>query len=62
MANKIFNYPSIDNDIVVNKKELKKAILSSENNRKTIKIAILGGSTTAEIKNILELYLLDSGI
>ena len=24
MANKIFNYPSIDNDIVVNKKELKK--------------------------------------
>lgn len=62
MGNKILNYPSIDNDIVVNKKELKKAILSSENNRKTIKIAILGGSTTAEIKNILELYLLDSGI
>lgn len=59
MANKILNYPHIDNDIVVNKKELKKVILSRECDRKTIKIAILGGSTTAEIKNILELYLLD---
>jgi FkbH-like protein len=62
MADKILNYPSIDNDIVVNKKELKNDILSRECDRKKIKIAILGGSTTAEIKNIIELYLLDNGI
>jgi len=62
MANRILHYPNIDNDIVVNKKELKKELLSRECDRKIIKIAILGGSTTAEIKNILELYLLDSGI
>lgn len=55
------DYPYDTNDILRNKKKIKKELL----NKKDLinkNIAILGGSTTSEIKNILELYLLDYGI
>lgn len=55
-----FLFP-LDNDIVRKKKLIKKNLLLRDNFIEK-NIAILGGSTTSEIKDILELFLLDSGI
>ncbi len=56
-------YP-FDADFILKKKiKLKKQLLADETKKFIEKrIAILGGSTTSEIKNILELFLLDIGI
>jgi FkbH-like protein len=56
-------YP-FDADFILKKKiKLKKQLLADETKKFIEKrIAILGGSTTSEIKNILELFLLDLGI
>lgn len=56
-------YP-FDADFILKKKiKLKKQLLADESKKFIEKrIAILGGSTTSEIKNILELFLLDLGI
>ncbi len=57
----MLKYPVINNLILRKNKLLKKELL--KNNHLIEKnIAILGGSTTSEIKNILELFLLDNGI
>lgn len=57
----IFNYPFKSEEILKNKRHIKKELLEKENLLEK-KIAILGGSTTSEIKNILELFLLNYGI
>ena len=59
----IFNYP-YENDFLLRKqKSLKRELLARSNVSYTpIRIAILGGSTVDDIKNILELFLLSSGI
>ncbi len=59
----VFNYP-YDNDLIIRKrKALRRELLARENVRYLDKrIAILGGSTTSEIKNLLELFLLQAGI
>ena len=54
-------YPLDINKILRKKKSIKKELLDKKNLEEK-NIAILGGSTTSEIKNILELFLLDSGI
>lgn len=52
----------LDNEIILRKKKaIKKQLLGVEHKIEK-NIAILGGSTTAEIKNILELFLLKKGI
>ena len=52
----------LDNEIILRKKKaIKKQLLGVEHKFEK-NIAILGGSTTAEIKNILELFLLKKGI
>ena len=56
-----FQYPLDIKNILRKKNSLKKDLLQN-NNLIEKNIAILGGSTTSEIKNILELFLLDSGI
>ena len=55
------HFPLDVNYILRKKKYIKKELLD---NRVLIKknIAILGGSTTSEVKNILELFLLKNGI
>ena len=60
---KIFTYP-YDNDLLMRKqKSIRRALLERENVSYTKKrVAILGGSTTDDIKNILELFLLEAGI
>ncbi len=44
------------------KRSIKKALLSDGSERIEKKIAILGGSTTGDIADMLEIFLLDSGI
>ena len=55
------NYP-LDIDIILRKKKYIKKELLKKDNFILKNIAILGGSTTSEIKNILELFLLFNGI
>jgi len=54
-------YPLDTNLILRKKKSIKKELLLKDNFIEK-NIAILGGSTTSEIKNILELFLLNNGI
>ena len=55
-------YP-FDNDYILKKKKsIRRDLLNSDVQFNDKKIAILGGSTTAEIKNVLELFLLNYGI
>ena len=55
-------YPFDSALILKNKKKLKRLLLSDGSTRLKKKIAVLGGSTTADIITILELFLLDNGI
>ena len=57
----ILDYP-FDHDIVTRKKKSLKKELLQGSNFIDKKIAILGGSTTSEVKDILELFLLKEGI
>ncbi|MGJ0354511.1 HAD-IIIC family phosphatase [Aliarcobacter cryaerophilus] len=52
----------LENDHILRKKKSIKKELLKKDNFIDKNIAILGGSTTSEIKNILELFLLDNGI
>ncbi len=55
-------YPFDSQLILRTKKKLRRELLAQPGKRIQKRIAILGGSTTAEIRNILELFLLDAGI
>tara|TARA_B100000315_G_scaffold8378_1_gene8328 strand:- start:3103 stop:4902 length:1800 start_codon:yes stop_codon:yes gene_type:complete len=65
MSNKsieeVLNYPFNVGIIFKKKKEIKRVLLQQADLIDK-RVAILGGSTTAEIKNILELFLLKEGI
>lgn len=56
------NYPFDSQLILRTKKKIRRELLASDTARIQKKIAVLGGSTTAEITGILELFLLDEGI
>lgn len=56
------SYPFQNSEIIANKRKLKKKLLAESRDYLKKKIAILGGSTTSEIKSILELFLLNEGI
>src|SRR5215469_3916475 len=53
--------PLSDFDVLRNGRTLKRELLKQENLRE-IRLAILGGSTTVEIRKALELFLLAHGI
>ena len=58
----LLTYP-FDNALILKKKRaIKKELLADGTKRIKKKIAVLGGSTTNEIVNILELFLLNYGI
>ena len=57
----MLNYP-LDSSLILRKKHSIKKTLLLKEHLIPKNIAILGGSTTSEIKNILELFLLDIGI
>lgn len=49
-------------EILKKKRAIKKQLLERASNNTSIKVAILGGSTTKEIRNIMELFLLNYGL
>ena len=55
-------YPFDSQLILRTKKKIRRELLASDIKRMQKKIAVLGGSTTAAITEILELFLLDQGI
>jgi len=55
-------YPFDPNYILENKRKIKKALLENSDGFVEKKIAILGGYTTAAVKQIMELFLLNNGI
>lgn len=59
---KCLKYPFDSEYILRKKKSIKRELLSEEKSYVEKNIAILGGSTTNEIKTILELFLLNYGI
>ena len=60
---KIFTYPCDDEFFLRKQKSLRRELLARENfSYVEKKIAILGGSTVDDIKNILEIFLLHAGI
>lgn len=59
---KELEYPFDSSFILKKKKSLRRALLSDGSGRIQKKIAVLGGSTTHDIKDILELFLLNYGI
>lgn len=59
---KELEYPFDENYILGKKKRIKRELLESGIPFIEKRIAILGGSTTGEIKNIMELFLLNHGI
>ena len=59
---KELQYPFDADYILQNKKKLKRLLLDNQQGMIKKKIAILGGSTTSNIKQILELFLLDNKI
>ncbi|MEG2003513.1 MAG: HAD family hydrolase, partial [Clostridia bacterium] len=59
----IFSYPFDPKLIVKNRKKLKRELSEKLSSKaKKIKIAVLGGSTTNDVVDILELFLLDMDI
>ena len=58
---KELEYPFDVDFLIKNKKKIKKQLLQQDNLIDK-KIAILGGSTTSEIKNMLDMFLLNNGI
>ncbi len=54
--------PPFDNELFAKKKKIKRELMASGTEFIDKKIAILGGSTTHDIKDILELFLLHHGI
>lgn len=60
--NPMLEYPFDPNIILQKKKSIKRELLTLNTTYLNKNIAVLGGSTTGEIKNILELFLLNYGI
>jgi FkbH-like protein len=58
----MFEYPIDSNLILRKKKKIKRDLSRDQKFLCNIKIAILGGSTTSEIADILELFLMNNGI
>jgi len=62
MMKTFFDYPLDVKSIISKSKIIKKDLLSTEDSFLEKKIAILGGSTTSELTNFLDLFLLANGI
>ena len=56
------DYPIDSATIMKKRRSLKRQLIASNHPTLSINIAILGGSTTHDIKQILELFLLNNGI
>ena len=58
----LLNYPFDTNLLMSKRRRIKRELLEQNTQWKDLRIAILGGSTTHDVKEILELFLLNQGI
>ena len=58
----LFDYPLDCGVLLRKKRKIRKSLLDSEKNFIEKKIAVLGGSTTNEIVDQIDIFLLNSGI
>lgn len=60
----IFEYPFKAKELFTQRKSLKRSLLTKlkSENEKKLKIAVLGGSTTSDLVQVIELFFLNSGI
>ena len=56
---KELQYPFNSESLISQKRKIRKLLLSDNAERIKIRVAILGGETTNDIKNVLELFLLN---
>ena len=56
------NYPFDSNEILLKRQEIKEILLKEQENFVCKNIAILGGSTVYDIKECLEIFLMNQGI
>ena len=54
--------PPFSEKLLLKRKKIKRDLLASRNDWLEKRIAILGGSTTHDIRDVLELFLLNQGI
>ena len=59
---KELEYPFDGEYILKKKKSIKRTLIENKQKRIHVKIAVLGGSTTNDIKLVLELFLLNYGL
>jgi len=59
---KLFDYPFDSQDLLTKHKRIKRRLLEKADNFDEKRIAVLGGSTTFHVVNVLELFLLSKGI
>ena len=62
MGHPFLQVPFAADRIMTKKKRIRRELLAADAQRVPCRIAILGGSTTAPVRDVLELFLLDSGI
>lgn len=55
-------YPYKSEDLIKQKRKIKKELLNEKKNFLDVKVAILAGSTVNELKDLLEIFLLNQGI
>lgn len=58
----ILSYPFDSDELMTQRRKLRKYLLENGENLVEKRIAVLGGSTTHDITAMLELFLLDMGI
>ena len=59
---KKLDFPFDSNEILLKKQEIKEILLKEQENFVYKNIAILGGSTVHDIKECLEIFLMNQGI
>ncbi|MBR3691167.1 MAG: HAD-IIIC family phosphatase [Clostridia bacterium] len=58
----LLRYPFDGGEIGKRRRRIRRELISDGTQRKALRVAILGGATTHDLKELLELFLLDSGL
>ena len=59
---RVLEYPFKSEELIKQKRKIKKELLNEKKNFLDVKVALLAGSTVNELKDLLEMFLLNQGI
>ena len=59
---RVLEYPYKSEELIKQKRKIKKELLNEKKNFLDVKVALLAGSTVNELKDLLEIFLLNQGI